>query len=66
MLKYELMEIELKKGVAIQLASSLNLIWNSVVALAFLVRLVDENFSRYFTVLKYKTNFTFGKTQSYT
>ena len=39
MLKYELMEIELKKGVAIQLASSLNLIWNSVVALAFLVRL---------------------------
>ena len=39
------MEIILKKGVAIklsiQLASSLNLIWKSVVALAFLVRLVD-------------------------
>ena len=64
------MEIILKKGVAIklsiQLASSLNLIWKSVVALAILVRLVDENFSRYFIVLKYITNFTFGKTKRYT
>ena len=65
------MAIILKKEVAIklniQLTSSLNLIWKSVVALAFLVRLVDlyENFSRYFTVLKYITNFTFGKTERY-
>ena len=49
------MLIILKKEVAIKLnvllASTLILIWKSVVALAFLVRLVRlyENFSRYFT-----------------
>ena len=46
----------------IQLASSLNFIWRSVVALAFLVRLVNlyENFPHYVIALKYITSFTFG------
>ena len=48
----------------IQLASSLNLIWRSIVSLAFLAGWLICIYKLYFIILKFMTNFTFCKTST--